>query len=98
MAADERTDGEENRVLFEPFVGIGPRRFFDVFSMRLTSSYELTRKDSRTGKKKDWDIKNSRLRIQMQPTSYLDSEMRAATVFHEIQTQHFNAAEPDHDQ
>ncbi len=97
MAGDERPDSKEDRVLFEPFVGIGPRRFFDVFSMRLTSSYELTRKDSRTGKKKDWDIKNSRLRIQMQPSSYLDSEMRAATLFHEIQTQHFNAAEPDHD-
>ena len=56
MAAEDRPDGKEKHVLFEPFVGIGPRRFFDVFSMRLTSSYELIRKDPKTGKKREWDI------------------------------------------
>ena len=98
MGAEERPNGKERHVLFEPFVGIGPRRFFDIFSMRLTSSYELIRKDNKTGEKQDWDIKNSRLRIQMQPSSYLDSEVRAATLFHDIQAESFSAVESDHDQ
>lgn len=97
MGAQETPEGRRKYVVFEPFVGIGPRRFFDLFSMRLTSSYEVHRKDRKTGKKKDWDIKNSRLRIQMQPSSYLDSETLAAAQFNKIQEKHFNSGEPDHD-
>ena len=51
-------DEEESKKLvkFEPFVGIGPRRFFDLFSMNLGSSYPLVRKDNESGKRIDWDI------------------------------------------
>ena len=41
-------------VLFQPFVGIGPRRYFDLFSMNLGSSYDLVRKDSETGEASDY--------------------------------------------
>lgn len=85
-------------VLFRPFVGIGPRRFFDLFSMRLTSSYELRRKDDATGEKRDWDMKNSRLRIQMLPSSYLDLELRAAGLFDELQNTHYRVEESEDDE
>lgn len=48
--------GGGNLVRFEPFVGIGPRRFFDLFSMHLGSSYPLVRKDNETGKPRMADL------------------------------------------
>lgn len=82
---DSITTGEEERrdglVLFDAFVGIGPRRFFDLFSMHLGSSYPLIRKDSGTGKIRTWSIENARLRIQMKPVSYLDLEAQACRLF-----------------
>lgn len=36
---------ELDRVRFEPYLGTGPRRFFDYFSMSLGTGYELQRKD-----------------------------------------------------
>lgn len=85
-------------VRFQPFVGIGPRRFFDLFSMRLTSGYELHRKDGATGKKRDWDIKNSRLRIHMPPFSYLDLELQAASRFHDLEQAHYPVEESEDEQ
>jgi deoxycytidylate deaminase len=75
---DETGDG---LVLFDAFVGIGPRRFFDLFSMNLGSSYPLIRKDSDTGKVRTWKIDEARLRIQMKPVSYLDLEAQACKLF-----------------
>lgn len=37
-------------VPFEAFIGVGPRRFFDLFSMRLSSGRPTHRKDSQSGK------------------------------------------------
>ncbi len=76
---DKLTNGD-NRVRFDPFVGIGPRRFFDLFSMQLSGSYELIRKND-DGKRVDWRINGSKLRIQMQPTSYLEHEALACSEF-----------------
>jgi deoxycytidylate deaminase len=68
------------KVLFEPFVGVGPRRFFDLFSMNLGSGYALERKDE-SGTKIDWQPENARLRLQMLPGSYLDLEVAAGKIF-----------------
>ena len=97
MCGQDPPEGQAT-VLFEPFVGIGPRRFFDLFSMGLTSSYEPRRKDGATGEKRDWDMKNSRLRIQMLPSSYLDLELQAAGLFDELQNTHYRAEESDDDE
>jgi deoxycytidylate deaminase len=75
-------DGD-SLVRFDAFVGIGPRRFFDLFSMQLSSSYELSRKGE-NGKKTEWRIEKSRLRIQMKPTTYLDHEAQACTLFGKV--------------
>ncbi len=69
-----------SRVRFEPFVGVGPRRFFDLFSMRLGSGYTLKRKDE-GGKKLHWTPEQGRLRLQMLPASYLDLELIASDMF-----------------
>ena len=77
-------DPGDVRVLFQPFVGIGPRRYFDLFSMNLGSSYDLQRKDDDTGLKYDWAFTKTRLRVQMNPSSYLALEAKASDYFREI--------------
>jgi deoxycytidylate deaminase len=68
-------DGEKE-IPFVPFVGIGPRRFFDLFSMDLSAGYPLERKID--GTKATWtEIKNLGPRTPMLPTSYLDREQLA---------------------
>lgn len=74
----------ENRVRFDPFVGIGPRRFFDLFSMQQSSGYDLVRKEKATGEKQPWSIHDSRLRLQMNPLSYIDLEGQANKLFFKI--------------
>lgn len=70
-----------NTVHFEPFVGIGPRRFFDLFSIRLGAGYELKRKTN-DGLVVDWSLsQTSKLRLQMLPGSYLDLEQEAKAQF-----------------
>lgn len=71
----------KGKVRFEAFVGVGPRRFFDLFSMNLSSGYDIMRKDRSTGKNIPWEHKKARLRVQMLPSTYLDLEMEAASIF-----------------
>lgn len=70
------------RVRFEPFVGIGPRRFVDLFSTRLGSGYPLKRK-GQDGRRLAWPEKGRSpdLRLQMLPMSYLELEQAAAVEF-----------------
>lgn len=70
-------------VHFEPFVGVGPRRFFDLFSMRLGSGYPLKRKDDE-GQVLSWKQEKSKLRIQMLPCSYIELELIASLLFNEV--------------
>lgn len=71
----------ENAVRFEPFVGVGPRKFFDLFSMELSSGYPLMRKDKKSGKVVDWKPEKARLRLQLMPLSYLQLETLAGSLF-----------------
>jgi deoxycytidylate deaminase len=59
---------------FEPFVGIGPRKFFDLFSMKMSTGFELMRKD-KDGSVLRWQRDQSHARIQMLPYCYLDQEV-----------------------
>jgi len=71
-------------VCFQPFMGVGPRRFFDLFSMRLGSGYKLRRKDEETGKVLEWrEENNGVLRSQLLPCSYLELEHLANRKFNE---------------
>lgn len=71
------------KVRFEPFVGVGPRRFLDLFSMDLGVGAEMKRKD-RFAKAKKWSAADAKIRIEMSPDSYFDRESRAATAFAEL--------------
>jgi deoxycytidylate deaminase len=69
---------ESGKVHFAPFVGIGPRRYFELFSMKLGSGYEIKRKAN--GKKVNWNrSEHAGPRIPMPPTSYLERERLAAS-------------------
>lgn len=68
-----------DKVVFEPFVGVGPRNFFNLFSMKFGSGYPLKRKN-KDGTVAEWDKKNGRLRMQMLPCSYLEREDLAANL------------------
>lgn len=65
---------EDGRVVFEPFVGVGPRRFFDLFSMRQGSGFPLKRKDKDTGDSLHWLPEDGTIRLPELPWSYLERE------------------------
>ena len=67
---------------FEPFVGVGPRNFFNLFSVGLGKGVPIERKQD--GNVLKWDEKNAILRIQMLPHSYIDRETKVADQFGEI--------------
>jgi deoxycytidylate deaminase len=70
---------ENNKVVFEPFVGVGPRNFFNLFSMNFGSGYPLKRKN-KDGKCIKWSKNDAKLRMQLLPCSYLEREKLAANL------------------
>jgi len=64
-------------VRFEPFLGIGPHRFVDLFSMTTAAGVALERKTKSSGERIRWDPKTSRPKVEMLPLSYLDLEAKA---------------------
>lgn len=73
---------EDNKVVFTPFVGVGPHRFIDLFAVSSTKWYARTRKDDE-GKKISWERDKATLRNPMAVFTYIDSEKAALTVFEE---------------
>ncbi|MBK9386545.1 MAG: cytidine deaminase [Planctomycetes bacterium] len=55
---------DDDRVRFEPYLGVGPRRFFDYFSMALSSGYQLRRKRD-DGKLSPWNPETAAPRVQL---------------------------------
>lgn len=69
----EKLDPRDDRIPFVPFVGIGPRRFFDLFSLSLSTGYRLERKIG--GEVVSWTFEDSaKPRVPLPPTSYIDRE------------------------
>ncbi len=77
-------DTEEGSLRFEPFVGVGPRRFFDLFSLKLGSGYPVKRKMD--GAVIDWSSSRNKadLRVPMQPLSYLEREAHAVRILNTL--------------
>ena len=63
----------DDRVRFEPYLGIGPRRFLDYFSMHLGDGYALRRK-SDDGKLVAWDKATAAPRVQALRVTIEDME------------------------
>jgi len=78
----ERKRGRNRRVPFTHFVGIGPRRYFDLFSLTLGRGHELIRKQD--GKTIDVQRPNAWTRIPLSPYSYLQKEEIAVEQFDSI--------------
>jgi len=72
--------GNRFRIPFEPFVGIGPRRFFDLFSMKLSRGHAVRRK-TESGRLWPWKRDKCSPRMQMLTTSYTQREKLAAARF-----------------
>ena len=68
-------------VQFEPFFGVGPRRFFDLFSMSLGAGDPVTRKIEATGARASWPVGEFQPRLKMEALSYVDYEVQAAQEF-----------------
>ena len=71
---------ESDKVDFVPFVGVGSRRFIDLFSMGLSSGYPMKRKKSGSIEKVEWKREKAKVRVPMLRTSYLERETVAANL------------------
>lgn len=83
MHDDSVSSGGEkaaSRVIFVPFVGVGPRQFVNLFSMSLSAGARVRRKKSGTYEKVDWNRKDALPRLKMYPLSYRDNEQAVKEV------------------
>ena len=71
------------RVMFDQFVGVGARRFIDVFSMALSSGTVVRRKGS-GGIAVEWSSEKANVRVPMMPNSYLNREQVAEDELHDL--------------
>lgn len=71
---------EGGRVTFEPFTGVGARRFLDLFSMSLGGGSKLKRKDKQGGTV-EWKKEGAVARTPLLPRSYLEVESAASDVW-----------------
>jgi cytidine deaminase len=84
IAPGARKDDSDRRVLFRPFLGIGPRRFIDLFAMRSGGADPLIRKDKRTGDAKPWNPVEASVRLPLSPLSYLEREQAAQELLERV--------------
>ena len=82
ISTDNKEAKEKQLVLFEPFIGVGARRFLDLFSMSSGAGNKLKRKN-KDGSTVDWNKKTARIRVNLFPESYLDIEKAAIKHFDE---------------
>jgi deoxycytidylate deaminase len=72
----KRERGVPSKVRFKPFVGVGPRQFFDLFSMKLSSGKPLQWKDS-DGNVFAWKESTAKPRVQMLTVAHREFEKNA---------------------
>ncbi|MCP4746010.1 MAG: hypothetical protein GY874_07695 [Desulfobacteraceae bacterium] len=72
IAHEDGIQQKSDKVHFEPFVGVGPRRFFDLFSMNLSDGEELKRK--KESKLIEWKRRGAVIREPLLPISYIEKE------------------------
>lgn len=62
------------KVLFIPFVGVGPRLFANLFSLTLSTGEKVKRKMKNSYKKTTWERRGSLPRLKMFDTAYTANE------------------------
>jgi deoxycytidylate deaminase len=75
---DSICNAEENdatgKVVFSPFVGVGPRQFVNLFSLTLTFGQKIKRKKLKSFEKAEWSAATAQPRLKVFPTSYEQNE------------------------
>lgn len=77
MHSDSITDDNSlprDKVLFRPFVGVGPRQYINFFSLHLSAGNKLRRKKKGSSAKAEWQKKGAFPRVKMFSKSYIDIE------------------------
>ncbi len=69
----KESTNHEAKVVFQTFIGIGPRRFIDLFSLKLSKGIKIIREQE--GKAVEWSEKESSFRFPLVGMSYLDKEI-----------------------
>lgn len=64
-------------VRFEPFLGIAPHRFTELFSMTTAAGVPRDRKVKSTGERIRWNARTAPPKVELLPMSYLDLEAKA---------------------
>lgn len=82
LKASLDSHSKEECVTFEPFTGVGARRFLDLFSMSLGGGSKIKRKDKQ-GKTVEWTKGAAVARTPLLPKSYLEVESEASTIWKE---------------
>ena len=68
------------KITFEPFYGVGPHKFVDLFAMRSTRWRTRVRKNE-LGEKIEWSPTDATLRTPMMPITYLEAEQAAHVTY-----------------
>lgn len=69
-----------DKVIFEPFTGVGPQRYAELFAMSTTKLYKRKRKD-KEGYILNWEPDKAELRTPLYPFNYIESEECALKIF-----------------
>lgn len=80
---DEQEADETGKIPFLPFVGIGPRRYLDLFSIELSSGRKIRRKDDFGVPVVPPKLKRPP-RVPMTPLSYLEREDKLLDEFKDV--------------
>lgn len=80
IVSGENSDGQNGKILFEPFYGVGPHKFVDLFAMRSTRWRTRVRKND-LGEKVEWNHSDAALRTPMMPITYLEAEQAAYVTY-----------------
>ncbi|MBI5083760.1 MAG: cytidine deaminase [Acidobacteria bacterium] len=72
-------DGPVDKIPFEPFIGIGPRRYLQLFSVSLGEGGNIVRK--KDGIVVEWRREEAEPRVPMVPRSYLQQEQVGVNLF-----------------
>jgi len=78
-----KVEPPEKKVRFKPFIGIGPRLFFDLFSLSLSDGRRIERKD-KNGYSSKWVPALASPRIPILPFSYRPFEKNAVGYVKEL--------------
>lgn len=82
-----KIEPHERKVRFKPFIGIGPRLFFDLFSMTMSAGRQIVRKDAK-GQTVKWTMAKAKPRIPIFLFAYSPYEDRALSYLKQLMGGH----------